>query len=126
MICNACMCSGKFNVLTVFLPTFSRADINNIFSVIMRVSHHGNLQLGHVGWVKVLRLTVSISGKTRGKLRENSGNFEMDSLWVPCPKFMNMKNYRIIEITNISWGSIGQGGKYREIPPGISRTTLSI
>ena len=76
MICNACMCSGKFNVLSVFLPTFSRADINNIFTVIMRVSHHGTLQPGHVGWVKVSRLTVSISGK-------NSGNFEMDSLWVP-------------------------------------------
>ena len=29
MIFNACMCSGKFKVLTVFLPTFYRADIND-------------------------------------------------------------------------------------------------
>ena len=36
MICNACsMCSGKFNVLTVFLPTFSRADINDVFTVVL-------------------------------------------------------------------------------------------
>ena len=76
MICNACMCSGKFNVLAVFLPTFSRADINNIFTVIMRVSHHGTLQLEHIKWVKVSRLTFQYQGKLgkiRGKLRENSG-----------------------------------------------------
>ena len=40
-----------------------------------------------------------------------------------------MKNDRIILIKSISRGGIGQGGKYREIPPGkyrpgISRTTL--
>ena len=49
------------------------------------------------------------------------------------PKFtVYMKNYRIIVIKvfpGISRGGIGQGGKYREIPPGkyrpgISRTTL--
>ena len=31
------MCSGKFNGLTVFLQTFYRADINDVFTVIMRV-----------------------------------------------------------------------------------------
>ena len=63
--------------LSVFLPTFSRADINNIFTVIMRVSHHGTLQPGHVGWVKVSRLTVSISGK-------NSGKTQGILKWIPC------------------------------------------
>ena len=50
------------------------------------------------------------------------------------PKFtVYMKNDRIIVIKvfpGISRGGIGQGGKYREIPPGkyrpgISRTTLT-
>ena len=87
MICDACLCSGKFNVLTVFLPTFSWADINDIFTVIMRASHHGTLQLGHVGWVKVSRLavktylnSVSISGKNSGKTQGIWNGFPVGTL----------------------------------------------
>ena len=101
MICNACMCSGKFNVLTVFLPKFSRADINNIFTVIMRVSHHGTLQLGHVGWVKVSHLTISISGnsrenqgKTQGKLREFWNGFPVGTLKYDPRPYIEILNFR--------------------------------
>ena len=43
--------------------------------------------------------TVSISGKTsenQGKTQENAGNFEMDSLWVPCNNLIDTFVYGLL------------------------------
>ena len=84
MICDACLCSGKFNVLTISLPKLSCECTSLTFNFYIYYLIFRRSRIGVLNCKQTYLNSASISGKTHGKLREFLNRFPMGTLYICC------------------------------------------